>query len=1234
MDELGAALDLGPENEEQLAHLRRALILGSGFQLVLVEVSQPGLRSEVLRRLLGWSGQGGVPALTVVKTRPGGDPVAALRGVAVGTILMGIDQRFDVEAVDRSLASSEEAITSPTGAGDPVERSMTTLNWHRDELPLLVRGPLVMMLSPDGLRRLFVHAPDLLAWRAHTTRVMPPRPIDIEVRPWPSRRASLEEKAWLERMIAAGTSNARGPLARGLPGWLIRLGEIEAREGGPWEKHFARAEELAAGRRDILFRLELAKARRALDEERHEDAEIHEGRAADQVPDSLDTSHGWESTRGTLGRGAARREPGWVTHDAVFAELRIVRAERLLRIGEADKATEVAKAALRSARASGDLALVIAALGVMGAVASHHGDHADATSLFGELREVARVARDPAAEAFALTRLVDLASDIERARPLFLQVMAVTQDEDHEAHARACLALVRHELMTGAPDEAERILSDVAPLQELQQRTRMRALIARGRVATARGQHGAALAAYQMVWDEQELTAPVSRQHARIGVLLGEAALHTGNTESARIAYRRVAEIAGVLADTQLAAAANAGLGRTEVSESGKAAHRDANPESASDKALAWIDAPYVTAVARPTTREPEAETTDVTADPELAALEAEFIDLDAPGDAPERLDLLDRLARAYMRIGRRRDANLCHARAIWESPQASIGVRLGAWIASELGGTDTETIDAALDPLLAKETPQLDDVRLVAALAAHASEPVARDPQRVQRWLDRFDDELDARTLWLARLGLARLSGGNPRHLAHIRDRILVRLASGSPPERELPAFLRIGGRGGALGLANGELLSRALEDLVRLIATRRRRSPFEAPSELTNAYAAFQLGYGFARIGRHERARELAAEAAAAFVGVAIDPVHKYLSDAFQARIEQAIAGLSPEMPLPDTIRAQLASLSRMARYKVDWLRNASRILEPVVQPDPIGAFSRRLADFRGAEFAALDAITDVTTRAREVDKILHVASTDAAQRERLVAGVLDVLFELPEAQAVSIFERTWPLITRVEKERRATLYAEALVVVGHFGRVDLVPELLKQLDVAIRVAAHHMIKWRGSADLDRVLEQSLRALRRIGLRKEIAELLAKVERAMPRAHLRTRLALAAGIAFLGDLARATPTFEQAHETLGSEMHWRERVELIRALATAYSHTPVLTALSGIARLAGQLSNISDNLGINSHYSLSVLHFVDSLVMGITSDDLALGETRRRFVEDDEHLIRRRLQRDLSNP
>jgi hypothetical protein len=70
MDEPGAHayLDLGPEDEEQLARLRRALILGDGFQINFLEVSHPRLAKEVLRRLRAWSGHDGVPPLAVVKT--------------------------------------------------------------------------------------------------------------------------------------------------------------------------------------------------------------------------------------------------------------------------------------------------------------------------------------------------------------------------------------------------------------------------------------------------------------------------------------------------------------------------------------------------------------------------------------------------------------------------------------------------------------------------------------------------------------------------------------------------------------------------------------------------------------------------------------------------------------------------------------------------------------------------------------------------------------------------------------------------------------------------------------------------------------------------------------------------------------------------------------------------------------------------------------------------------------
>jgi len=663
-------------------------------------------------------------------------------------------------------------------------------------------------------------------------------------------------------------------------------------------------------------------------------------------------------------------------------------------------------------------------------------------------------------------------------------------------------------------------------------------------------------------------------------------------------------------------------------------------------------DEPAPAPVPKPATPKPpkpqqaqqsDAPQTQVQIDAELAALEAEFIALDAPGDAPERIELLDRLGHTYARLDRRRDAGLCFARAVWESPADEAQTRLDTWIAADLKATPPTK---ALEKALALEMPGGDDVRMVAALTARVVPAVAKDPHKVTRWLDDHDGELDARTLWLSRIGLAGLSGGDPLLLAHARDRILARLAGGLPVERELPAFLRLAGRSGALGNASGEHLGTALEELSqRIEKTRRKRTPLEAPPQLTGAYVNFQLAYGFARIGKQDRARALVADAKRTLAGEAQKllgaagtnaeevakarqhlTVHDYLIAAYSARVDQAIAGMASETPLPDELGAQLAGLDRVARYKVDRLREASRILEPLERPDAIGAWIKHQKDSRGPEFAALREITDPIKRAKALDKLVDTAAANETERERLIDGIFDVLLELPESGAVPILSRTWPLIARVPEARRAVLYAEALVVAGHFGRTELVPAMLEALGVAIRNVA--------GADLERVLQHSLRALRRIGLRAEMAELLAEAEHAMPANRveaLRGRLALAAGLAFLGESARALPIFDQARAALGESMVLPVRLELTRALALAYAQAPLQNALGGLAELAAQLRDITDSYGTNSHYCLSVLHFVESLVLGITSDDLALGEAGRRFVEDDEHLIRRRLHRDL---
>ena len=310
-------------------------------------------------------------------------------------------------------------------------------------------------------------------------------------------------------------------------------------------------------------------------------------------------------------------------------------------------------------------------------------------------------------------------------------------------------------------------------------------------------------------------------------------------------------------------------------------------------------------------------------------------------------------------------------------------------------------------------------------------------------------------------------------------------------------------------------------------------------------------------------------------------------------------------------------------------------SRILEPFERPNAIAAYTLRQQDSRGPEFAALRAITEPLLRARAIGRLLDTAAAAKdTDRERLTSGILDVLLELPEAAAAPILCQAIPLIVTLPPPRRAILHAKALVVAGHFGRTELVPDLLESLATSILVIPDEPDDPNDPIKpLQRVLDQSLRALRRVGLRRETAELLARVETNLgaKTEHLGARLAIAAGLAFLGDSERALPIFERARKALGGTMIMAQRLELVRALALAYAQAPLGHALGAIDELASQLRDITDVFGTNSHYCLSVLHFVESLVLGITSDDLALGEAGRRFVEDDEYLIRRRLHRDL---
>jgi hypothetical protein len=269
-----------------------------------------------------------------------------------------------------------------------------------------------------------------------------------------------------------------------------------------------------------------------------------------------------------------------------------------------------------------------------------------------------------------------------------------------------------------------------------------------------------------------------------------------------------------------------------------------------------------------------------------------------------------------------------------------------------------------------------------------------------------------------------------------------------------------------------------------------------------------------------------------------------------------------------------------------------------------------------------------------AAAVQQVLGTAldpQTPAAERARLFDGVMDFFPLLVEAEAVPHLRSLVDAVDDLPAPRRSQLLSEALMLGGLFGRSDLVKDLVGRLQqLTVELGGEHI------EDLAATVGESLRALRRVGLRQEAVELLTGAAEAATgegTAALVTRLQLAAGLAGLGRLQQAEPTLARARQALKDKtLIVTERLQLTRALAQVYSYSPRATALAGLAELAEQLPLITDSFGTNSHFCLAVIQFIEALVLGYASDQLALGEQGRRWLDEDEYLVRRRIHHDLS--
>lgn len=610
-------------------------------------------------------------------------------------------------------------------------------------------------------------------------------------------------------------------------------------------------------------------------------------------------------------------------------------------------------------------------------------------------------------------------------------------------------------------------------------------------------------------------------------------------------------------------------------------------------------------------------------AEQELAELERAFLALEAPADAPERQHLWIQMAELNGRLGRKRDASLCWTRVLWEASGAEAASIATHWADAESLGMPPRSV------LLRRPAPTADEVRAIASQVVEAAlvpgEPL--DMPTLQRWLDRHDESLDVRSLWLTRSALARLVGGDPLGLARAGDRLLSLLHRGLSLARDVPAFLR-----GGMDAALASRLRNQLEALLqRFERAPRKRSAIEAAPALTHAYVCFVFAYGLARLGHADQARSLATAATAA-VDVK-DPIHGFLTRAYGARVAQALEGQPPEAPLPAEIAAELNALGTFNRYKVDRLRQASAILEPSERLDPTRAYGRGARDLRGEEFAALRDLRDTAQVAAALEQLTGRATsplTPVPERQRLAEGLLDSLPRLPPARALPLLSKLAPALEGLPTEAHALLLSDALTVASHFGRADHVTALAGRLRTVLAGLAPEAEAWSHGT-----LGACLLSLRRVGLLREAEALIKPGLQLLGRsskAPLPAQLGVAAGLAMLGRMTEASPVFERATKALASfKGGMPERLSLTRSIASAVAHAPLDDALPALAGLSEQLPVITDSYNTNTHFCLSVVELADALVLGHVSAAQGATERVRHWLDEDELLVRRRVHQEL---
>lgn len=672
--------------------------------------------------------------------------------------------------------------------------------------------------------------------------------------------------------------------------------------------------------------------------------------------------------------------------------------------------------------------------------------------------------------------------------------------------------------------------------------------------------------------------------------------------------------------------------------------------------------------------------------------LEKAFLGLDGPLDDPARVRLWPELAAANAGMAEeasRDEAAVCWVNAMWGYDAPPPGY-VGGWLRSELPAGQPTVTAAEFDQRMKPQEPTPGEMRTFASSllwAAYQSPQPAWLRDRlpaVQKYLEVHEDRLPVRAVWLAAVRLAQLAGTDVLGLARVRDRLLQRLLDhGLSPERDLPRFLRNAGRKDSDRLRVIQERAHEVHAAARAWAEKSLKPAGSGTSasdtQNTLAYIDLMFAFGMAKLGERTPAQTLVEAARKALAhnkpadAKAIGGT--LLFKAFKFRVDQALSGKPLAGLLDPAVLAEVDDLQKqgtagtnnpymLGYYAVSRFREQSRILDPQEKTDPYAYWMKHADELKKA-LAELPREKDPATLARKIREYLREGVKGKASAETRLFVLHDALLLAPrvgEAFTVELLQLV-PETLRLTPagvgpqapvdlpKKQGHLLERALFLAAHFDRTEIVQKLVDQFIGYVRAKPDEQ-----RFELVNVVAgQCLRSLRKLGLRDEIDKLLRRMQDEVLKGKapaqlrqeyaarpdlwadvLQTLLNLAGGWLTFGLVEQAAPILEAARQEVLSgagKVQVLKFTKLAQTYVAALGQGPAEFGMPRIVELFETLdpARITNTFTTAPYYSRLHLNLVEEVVLAIVSDDFALGQAGRRWLDEDEYLVRRRIHQDM---